>query len=184
MTGGRMTVAANHGLFYYLFPGQSCQIRSLPRNFQRPGENDWIQFLLGHQPNLQASLVLLRFLLLILINEILTLERARYPYSDVPLGEKLPQLVGTRSFGTGPLDGFPHLTQATHVVSPLSHGDCVPHCCWSRRGQTTREAEGEGADPLHLAPPLGCCCTCVACGPGADGPSLPGRRASHSQIRR
>lgn len=103
MTGDRMTVAANHGLFYYLFPGQSCQIWSLPRNLQRPGENDWIQFLLGHQPNLQASLVLLRFLLLILINEILTLERARYPYSDVPLGEKLPQLVGTRTaLGLGP----------------------------------------------------------------------------------
>lgn len=62
----------------------------------------------GHSPETfkgqeRTSLVLLRFLLLILINEILTLERARYPYSDVPLGEKLPQLVGTRTaLGLGP----------------------------------------------------------------------------------
>lgn len=65
------------------------------------------------------------------------------------------------------------------MVSPLSHGDCVLRCRWSRRGQTTREAEGQGADPLHLTPSPGCSCTRAACGPGADSHPSPGARATH-----
>lgn len=102
-----------------LFPGQSCQIRSLPRNFQRPGENIWIQLLLEHQPNLQVSLVLLTFLLLILINDILTLERAGHPYLDVPLWERLPRLVGRgAALGMGPWPAS-HIRLRLRMCFPL-----------------------------------------------------------------
>ena len=131
------------------------QIRSLTRTSKARRESSG--FSSSHiNPIPKPRLVMLRLLLLIFVNEILTLDKAGHLDKDVTLPSGLPLCPweAGRSAASEPArNGWTracseHLTHLRIWFFHLNLGDFFSHCHWSRRGQTT----GVGDTCLTLAP--------------------------------